>query len=500
MKKPLYSIGSIIILLIAAFIFVLLPAFADRAGGARLPNYGSYNGTPIKFEERSEFYKLASQLVSRMEQEGYDFSGEYGKLYYNIAFNQAFNQIVGPMALRDMTTSSGYTVPETEINRSLIEQYYSEAGEYSQAIYNATPEDAKREYLLDTTNMLCAARSYQDLFGSLKRAGNNKLFGLKASDAEIEFLRKMGSKVSNFEFIAFDMRTYPDSEILAWADPNKAKFTNYNLSVITVQEESKAKEVLKRINNSELTFDDAFTTESDKSIGDTETGKVISSYRFQLEDSIENTADQEAVFTMKNGDISQVIKTAAGYAIYRCDGDPVTADFSEKKTFDTASSYLYTREKGHIEDFFMAQANDFVSYAAVSGFDAACEEYGRAKAALPAMALNYNNSSIIGKTDLSSIPALKNTSTNENFLSTAFALKEGEVSKPLVVSSSNTVVVLHCTAINEAGTAKEDAERLLLPEIANADAEVVNSVILNSSKIVNNSDKFMNAFTGGSNF
>ena len=74
-----------------------------------------------------------------MEQEGYDFSGEYGKLYYNIAFNQAFNQIVGPMALRDMTTSSGYTVPETEINRSLIEQYYSEAGEYSISAFMPHP-------------------------------------------------------------------------------------------------------------------------------------------------------------------------------------------------------------------------------------------------------------------------------------------------------------------------------------------------------------------------
>ena len=41
MKKGLYSIGGIIILLIAAFIFVLVPALSGGVGENRLPAYGS---------------------------------------------------------------------------------------------------------------------------------------------------------------------------------------------------------------------------------------------------------------------------------------------------------------------------------------------------------------------------------------------------------------------------------------------------------------------------
>ena len=78
----------------------------------------------------------------------------------------------------------------------------------------------------------------------------------------------------------------------------------------------------------------------------------------------------------------------------------------------------------------------------------------------------------------------------------AFKLGQGEVSDPIILSSSDSVLVLRCTGINEAGTSVEDAERLIAPEIAEADAVVVNSAIQNSPKIKSNSAEFMAVFTG----
>ena len=130
MKKGVYSIGGIIILLFAAFVFVLVPALAGQSDANNLPEYGSYDGVPIKFEEGTEFYQLANQAVQRMQQQGYDFSENYAPFNYSIAFTQAFNQVAGQMALRDMTTSSGYIVGEKLLDRALIERYYNEAGRF----------------------------------------------------------------------------------------------------------------------------------------------------------------------------------------------------------------------------------------------------------------------------------------------------------------------------------------------------------------------------------
>ena len=63
MKKSFYSIGSIIILLFAALIFVLIPAVSGAGDAVRYPDYGSYNGRPVRFEENSDFYNAVSESV-----------------------------------------------------------------------------------------------------------------------------------------------------------------------------------------------------------------------------------------------------------------------------------------------------------------------------------------------------------------------------------------------------------------------------------------------------
>ena len=74
MKKSFYSIGSIIILLFAALIFVLIPAVSGAGDAVRYPDYGSYNGRPVRFEENSDFYNAVSELISYYEQQGVDFN------------------------------------------------------------------------------------------------------------------------------------------------------------------------------------------------------------------------------------------------------------------------------------------------------------------------------------------------------------------------------------------------------------------------------------------
>ena len=49
MKKGFYTLGSLIILLIAAFVFVLVPVLTGQNSGATIPAFGKYEGTEIKY-------------------------------------------------------------------------------------------------------------------------------------------------------------------------------------------------------------------------------------------------------------------------------------------------------------------------------------------------------------------------------------------------------------------------------------------------------------------
>ena len=496
MKKGLYSIGGIVILLIAAFIFVLVPALAGGVSENRLPAYGSYNGVPIKFEEGTEFHSLAMQAVQGMEQQGYSFNGDYASFFYSMAFSQAFNQVVGPMALRDLTAQSGWFAPDSAIDRALINQYYNESGEFSQALYNATSDDAKRKNQEQVVNALDAGRSYEDLFGSFSSVKDKKLFGLKTSSQELEFIRKMGSQVREFEFAAFSMKTLPDQEIKDFAKKNADKLAKYDFTAITLNDEAKAKDVLKRINNSEITFEDAVTSYSTKVAGDSDSGKITQNRAYQIEGMLKDKEKSSEIFGLQNGQISAPVELNSSWAIFKCNGDNAPVDVENSEDFQAAKTYLFANEKGVVQDYYTAKANDFIAAAATNGFNEACRKFGLEKQSAPSFALNWNNQTLIGRSALEDKDELKGASTNEAFLKAAFKLGQGEISAPLVISSTDNVVVLRCVGIEEGGTAAEDAERLIGPEIAQADSVVVNSAIQNSPKIKSNSAEFMAVFTG----
>ena len=497
MKKGLYSIGGIVILLIAAFIFVLVPALAGGAGENRLPAYGSYNGVPIKFEEGSEFYSLANQAVQRMEQQGYSFNGDYASFFYSMAFSQAFNQVVGPMALRDLTAQSGWLAPDSAVDRALINQYYNESGEFSQALYNATPDDTKRKYQEQVENALTAGRSYEDLFGSFESFGSKKLYGLKSSSAEIEFIRQMGTEAHEYEYVAFSMKTFPDEQTKEFAKSHSDKLTKYDLAVVTVNDESKAKDVLKRINNAEITFEDAVTTYSTKTTGDSESGKITQNRQYQIAGLLKDKEKAGEITSLAKDALSEPVELNSGWAIFKCAGDAVQPDFENADDLKAATNDIYSNEKGVVQDYYTARANDFIAAAATSGYNDACAKFGVEKQTTPSFALNWNNTTLVGKSNVEDKPELKGALTTENFLNEAFKLGEGEVSTPITLASSDAILVLRCSGINkEAGTSAEDAPRLIGDEIANADAVVVNSAIQNSPKIKSNSAEFMAVFTG----
>ena len=113
-KNTVYTLGSLIILLICAFCFVVLPAVegkTSRNQGNDIPVFGKYNGKEIKYEQGSEFANFVSQYGQMYQMYGQQLDQT---AYYQI-FNQSFTSTVLNYAYTDAVKKSGYVAPASAI-------------------------------------------------------------------------------------------------------------------------------------------------------------------------------------------------------------------------------------------------------------------------------------------------------------------------------------------------------------------------------------------------
>ena len=112
-KNTAYTIGSLIVLLICAFCFVILPAFTGSdAQQETLPAFGKFKGKEIKYEQGTDYYNYVSQYGQMYQNYGRQIDSS---TYYYI-FSYAFNATVQKMFYEDAVKSSGYIAPKSKIN------------------------------------------------------------------------------------------------------------------------------------------------------------------------------------------------------------------------------------------------------------------------------------------------------------------------------------------------------------------------------------------------
>ena len=162
-KNTAYTIGSLIILLICAFCFVVLPAFTGSGSKQETaPSFGKYNGREIRYEQGSDFANFVSQYGQMFQSNGRQLDQS---TYYYI-FNYAFNSTVSKYAYEDAVKKSGYEVPKAAVNREMLPYFYDENGKYSSKLYKQTPEATVAEIRRGVEDSLVTSRFYDDNFGS----------------------------------------------------------------------------------------------------------------------------------------------------------------------------------------------------------------------------------------------------------------------------------------------------------------------------------------------
>ena len=477
-KNTAYTLGSLIILLICAFCFVVLPAVegkTSRPQGSDALVFGKYNGKEIKYEQGSDFADYVSQYGQMYQMYGQQIDQS---AYYQI-FYQAFNATVLKYAYTETVKNSGYKVPKSAIAREIIPYFSDENGNYSSKLYKQASEDSKQQLNDYAEAKLYAARFTDDTFGSTSEMlANEPLFGLKTSNAEISFLEKYNEGMRGFTMASYKMGDYPLEEKLKFARNNSAKFNKYDMSIITVDEKSSADNIAKRLTNAEITFEDAVSEFSDKNYSDSE-GKLSNNLQYQIENMLENKDDLNTVISLEKGSTSAVIQTKAGYSIFKNNGAVTAPDFDSEEMQKTVSTYISAYESTVIEDYFTEKANGFIKTANADNFKTVAEANGAVVTDIEPFPLNYGNVDVLLKLD-SSASELTNAEKNENFLQKAFALKMNEISEPIILND-NVVVLLY----NKEGEIPEETE--INPNLLNSyDEYSASSALMNSDKLENN--------------
>lgn len=439
-KNTVYTLGSLIILLICAFCFVVLPAVEGRTSrnqGGEAPVFGKYNGKEIKYEQGSEFANFVSQFGQMYQMYGQQLDQT---TYYQV-FNQAFTSTVMNYAFTEEVKKSGYKVPKSAITREILPYFQDADGNYSSKLYKQASDSIKQDLHKSAENILIANRFTEDYFTSNNRLYLTPLYGLKTSEAEKSFIAKMNKEQRGFNVAVFSKGDFPLEEKLKFANQNAAKFNKYDLSVITVEEKSNAESIAKRIANNEITFEDAISEYSDKNYSNTE-GKLTNSYQYQIENILENKEDLAAVTGLAVNAVSAVIQTQNGFSIFRNNAEYVKPDFSTEETQRIVTSYISAYESTLIEDYFTSKAKEFIAAAKTSDFKSAAEKFGAKASEITPFPLNYGNVDVLNKIDTSA-DGMTNADKNESFLNAAFSLKLNEMSEPFVLN--NNIAVLQYT-------------------------------------------------------
>ena len=475
-KGVMYTAGSIIILIICLIAFVL-PTTLGKAANQKPLEFGSYNGRKITYEQGSDFADFVSQYAEMYRSQGIQIDSS--QQYY--LFQYAFNSTVMKYAYEDAVKKSGWKVPKEAVNRKLRPYFYDENGKFSSKLYKQADPSSVEKLRQNIEGNLYTSRFNDDIFGSSSEfLGIDNLYGVKIADPELKFFQNYGTEKRGFNMVAYKKADYPEAEKMKYAENNKAKFINYDMLIITVDEKSLAEKVAKRIGKEEITFEDAVAEYSENNYSNTE-GKLSSTYQYQLENILNDKADLAKLTDLAVGAVSPVIQTTSGYSIFKANAAPVQPDFENEEMKSRVSNYLTSYESGLIEDYYIAQANMFKSEAKASSFDDACAKLGVEKTEIAPFPLNFGNTSVTGTVD-TSVAGLRGADTNENFLKEAFSLKLNDYSEPLVMS--DYVIVIQYTT-SENAEISDDDKPTIINTIVNSDNSSAQRALMDSPKLDN---------------
>ncbi|MDR2257517.1 MAG: peptidylprolyl isomerase [Treponema sp.] len=474
--NPFIFIGTVVILIIVIVAFVLVPAIVPEAqrGGADL-TFGFYNKVPINYVPGGYFAQVRENLAWYQQQQASINESNNQFVTYQI-WRTAFEETVIHTGILQEMEAAGYT-PSTEAVDREVAQLFQENGRFSAARYQELDDNTRLTLWRQMRENIAEDYYKADITGLLKPA------------QERAFISRMASPQRTFDMTVFSIDDYPDSEVIAYAEENSGLFQVTHLSKITVNSgEREARQILDSIKEGTTTFEDAAKTQSQDSYAEKGGDMGIkSAYELTVEAPV--AEDREKLFALRRGEYSDLIKLDSGWAFFRAEEAAVPMDIGDSAALEKVRSYIREFERGRMEDWTIAKAEEFIAQAVERGFDGAVIEQSLEKRHFGPIPVNYGEVDLF--TTLSSIPVgeISGAALDENFWRIAFSTPLNTPSAPLVLG--NNVLVLFPLEESDADeSASQNIESLLSSYWLSYNAEQnIRSFFLNNKKLENQFDK-----------
>jgi hypothetical protein len=434
-QHPFLWIFSVLILVIIVVTFVGAPIMSGLGGSQGLV-FGQWDGEPIEYRADNYFARqrdmIAEQYQSMFQQED---NVEF-QLFQ--VWNSAFESTVIHMAILDQAARSGLVIGEKSVDKALTSYPgYRLNGKFSPEAYRDTPNSEKfsvRNYYRES---LIHQQWIEDVTS------------VKSSQGEQEFFISMVSPERNFTFVSWNLEDYPDEKIAEYGSSKQELFSEGAFSRITLgDDKTAAQSILDQLRSGSATFSELAQSHSTDIYAE-KGGDMGYVMRYVLHSDIESEEDRNKVFSLNPDEVSDLIKTPFGYAIYQANGPVREADFTSPEILEKVFSYMLTNDRGIIEDYFINEGRDFAKQAEEAGFQESALSRDMVSHLTDFFPINYGSINFmksIRTMDNSSL--LQSVSSNERILKLLFSLEKGVASEPQVIG--NSVIVFQMLEEREA--------------------------------------------------
>lgn len=424
--KQVGWVFGIVVLILISLGFVL-PATGFSTLKDTSIVFGKYDGKKIELKNGNFFYYQLQNIANYYaEQNGGNLpSTAYFQIYYT-----AFQNAVVYEALNDMADKAGVKASSDAVADGIVSSGYwnNSDGQFDTERYNAASKSDK-EYIRSYVAMSLPFQSVESDIASAK-----------ISTAETEFIETLNSDTRSFEYIVIDSNAYGNDEAIAYANNNPAPFVQIGLSIATYSTEDEAKDILAKLNDGSMKFEDAVATSIDGYASSNGSAGLV--FKHALDETLSATAEaSDTVFSTAVGSYAGPYATGAGYSIFRVDSTPAFPETFDDTVLSHVKEYISDHDNQIMTSYLAAVAQDVYANAS-SDYDAAADKYDLTIASVNNVAKNPGDSQFIASFNYSDYTGLLNAaiSSDATLEDKLFSMDENAVLEPILAGSSYIVV------------------------------------------------------------
>ena len=459
-RHPVLYIFSVLLLIVIAVTFVGAPVVDDALQGTSSSiSFGKYGNEDIEFSQSGYFAQQRELLGQQLKPEA-DSQNWRWDLYR--VWRGAFERTVVHVGILSEVTTNKTHISREQLNKLIIENGpYQNNGEFDVEAYQNTPSYKREEFRRDFKENLLKEYYLSDY-----------IYGHKTADAEKEYTYGLMKNQRSFHLVFFPLDRIPDADLAAYAQQNPKNFKRIGLSKITLSSESDAKKVLKMVQTDPESFAETAKAQSTDVFAEGG-GAMGVSYSYELRSEFSD-ADLDKILALSQGAVSDIIKNGNDYVIYRCTTAASDPDLASADTIRAIKNYVNRYERGFVEDKAVSAAETFIKDAQADGIYGAASKagvsvYDTEPFGINYGAINYFSTVRVTQGELDLMPAMY----SKDFFIQAFSIKEGEYSKPVILSNGVAVLQL----IEE--SVRDDIDQAVALYGAQIDGQVAETDIVN---------------------